>query len=228
MEGHELSELYKIRFDDSDLPRKNAIWQVICRDYFQHFVKPSDTVVDVACGHGEFLNNIVAARKIAVDLNPDVAKFLRPPAELHICQATDIGPLIAGAADIVFTSNFLEHLPDKTVLDVFLAQVLTALKPGGKYLILGPNLRYLPGQYWDYYDHHLGLTDKSLTEALQLAGFQISLCVDRFLPFTTKGKLPTHPKLVELYLKLPLAWKLLGKQFFIVAQKPVNRAPHPI
>jgi SAM-dependent methyltransferase len=128
--------------------------------------------------------------------------------------------LIAGAADIAFTSNFLEHLPDKTVLDIFLEQVLAALKPGGKYLILGPNLRYLPGQYWDFYDHHLGLTDKSLSEALLLAGFQISVCVDRFLPFTTKGRLPTHPKLVELYLRLPMAWKLLGKQFFIVAQKP--------
>jgi SAM-dependent methyltransferase len=220
MEGHELSQLYRTRFQDSDLPRKNAIWQVICRDFFQGFVRPSDTVVDVACGYGEFLNNIVAARKIAVDLNPDVANFLQPNTEFHLCPATEIGPLIDGKADIVFTSNFLEHLPDKAVLDIFLEQVFAALKPGGKYLILGPNLRFLPGQYWDFYDHHLGLTDKSLSEALQLKGFQISLCVDRFLPFTTKGKLPTHPKLVEMYLKLPLAWKLLGKQFFIVAQKP--------
>jgi SAM-dependent methyltransferase len=221
MEGHELSQLYRTRFRDSDLPRKNAIWQVICRDYFQDFIRPSDTVVDVACGFGEFLNNIIAGRKIAVDLNPDVAKFLHPLTEIHLCPATEIGPLIDGKADVVFTSNFLEHLPDKAALDRFLEQVFSALRPGGKYLILGPNLRYLPGRYWDFYDHHLGLTDKSLSEALQLRGFQISLCIDRFLPFTTKGKLPTHPRLVEIYLKLPLAWKLLGKQFFIVAQKPL-------
>ena len=220
MEGHELSALYRARFEDSELPRKNAIWQVICRDFFQNFVRPSDTVVDVACGYGEFLNNILATRKIAVDLNPDVAKFLQPTTELHLCPATEFGPLIDGNADVVFTSNFLEHLPDKRALDIFLEQVFAALKPGGKYLILGPNLRYLPGQYWDFYDHHLGLTDKSLSEALQLKGFHISLCLDRFLPFTTKGKLPTHPRLVEMYLKLPLAWKLFGKQFFIVAEKP--------
>ncbi len=40
------------------MPRKNATWQVICRDYLQKFVRPTDTVVDVACGYGEFLNNI--------------------------------------------------------------------------------------------------------------------------------------------------------------------------
>ena len=121
---------------------------------------------------------------------------------------------------MIFTSNFLEHLPDKKVLDELLDQVMIALKPGGKFLILGPNLRYLPGEYWDFYDHHLGLTHLSLSEALQLRGFNIDQCIDRFLPYTTKGSLPTHPWLVALYLKIPLAWKFLGKQFFIVASRP--------
>jgi len=221
MEGDDLSALYKIRFAEADLPRKAAIWQVICRDYLQRFIKPSDTVVDVACGYGEFLNNITAARRIAVDLNPDAPKFLQPGIEFHLCAATDLASVAAGVADIVFTSNFLEHLPDKKTLDIFLSEVMATLKPGGSYLILGPNLKYLPGAYWDFYDHHLGLTEMALSEALQLKGFHISLCVDRFLPYTTQGALPTHPKLVELYLKFPLVWKILGKQFFIVAQKPM-------
>ena len=53
-----------------------------------------------------------------------------------------------------------------------------------------------------------------------MKGFDIKTCIDRFLPFTTQGALPTHPLLVKLYLKFPFVWKLLGKQFFIVAQKP--------
>lgn len=220
MNSNELSELYKIRFAQNQLPRKYAIWQVICRDFLQRFIKTSDTVVDVACGYGEFLNNISATKKIAVDLNADALKFLNSDIEFHQCEATKLGSLIAGGADVIFTSNFLEHLPDKRTLDVFLDQVMTALKPGGKYLILGPNLRYLPGQYWDFYDHHLGLTHLSLSEALQLKGFNIQVCIDRFLPFTTQGALPTHPGLVWAYLKMPFAWKIFGKQFFIVAQKP--------
>lgn len=222
MDSNELSELYRIRFSESDLPRKNAIWRVICGGFLQRFILPSDTVVDIACGYGEFLNNISAGRKIAVDLNADARKYLAADVEFHQYRATELGAIIEGGADVVFTSNFLEHLPDKHTLDLFLDQVMMALKPGGKYLILGPNLRYLPGQYWDFYDHHLGLTHLSLSEALQLKGFEIQLCIGRFLPFTTQGTLPTHPFLVWAYLKLPLAWRLFGKQFFIVARKPLK------
>lgn len=220
MDGTELSNLYRIRFAEEQLPRKNAIWQVICHDYLQRFVRPTDTVVDVACGYGEFLNNIEAGRKIAVDLNPDARGFLKPGTQFHQVPATELASVVHGEADVVFTSNFLEHLPDKAVLDVFLEQVRQALKPGGRYIILGPNLRYLPGQYWDYYDHHLGLTHLSLSEALQLHGLRVDTCIDRFLPYTTQGALPTHPALVKAYLKVPLAWKLLGKQFLVVASRP--------
>lgn len=220
MDGNDLAELYKIRFAEAELPRKNAIWKAICGGFLQRFVRPSDVVVDVACGYGEFLNNIVAARRIAVDLNLDAQKFLDPAVEFHARKATELAAVVPGGADVVMTSNFLEHLPDKPTLETFLDQVLLALKPGGRYLILGPNLRYLPGEYWDFYDHHLGLTHLSLCEVLRLRGFEVSLCIDRFLPYTTQGALPTAPWLVKLYLKVPLAWKILGKQFFIVATKP--------
>jgi SAM-dependent methyltransferase len=220
MEGHDLAELYKIRFTAEELPRKLAIWRVICRDYLQRFVRGSDTVVDIACGYGEFLTNIEAAKKIAVDLNPDARQFLPADVEFHQRAAIQLSEVVTGAADVVFTSNFLEHLPDKKTLDEFLRQVLIALKPGGKFVVLGPNLRYLPGEYWDFYDHHLGLTHLSLQEALRLRGFEIERCIDRFLPYTTQGALPTHPLLVKGYLKCPLAWRFLGKQFLIVAKKP--------
>lgn len=221
MDGHHLSDLYKIRFSSDELPRKNAIWQVICQIYLQRFIKSSDTVVDVACGYGEFLNNIAAGKKIAVDLNPDAQRYLKPDIEFHQCKATSLGSVVNGSADVVFTSNFLEHLPNKDVLDEFLSQVMVALKPGGKYIILGPNLRYLPGKYWDFYDHHLALTHVSLREALHLKGFNIDVCIDRFLPYTTQGALPTHPLLVKIYLNLPVVWKMFGKQFFVVARKPL-------
>ena len=49
---------------------------------------------------------------------------------------------------------------------------------------------------------------------------RVEQTIDRFLPYTTQGALPTHPMLVKAYLKVPLAWRVLGKQFFIVARKP--------
>lgn len=221
MDVRKLSKLYRIRFADDQLHRKNAIWQVICSNYLQQFIAHSDTVVDIASGHGEFLNNIKAAKKIAIDLNPDAKSFLKAEIDFHHCMATNLGNVVKEVADIVFASNFLEHLPDKKTLDEFLDQVLIALKPGGTFIILGPNLRYLPGKYWDFYDHHLGLTHLSISEALLLKGFKIKVCVDRFLPYTTQGSLPTHPYLVKGYLKFPIVWRILGKQFFIVAKKPI-------
>ena len=220
MKNDKLSDLYQIRFSDKELPRKISIWRVLCRDFFSNYINSSDTVVDVACGYGEFINNIKANKKIAIDLNRDAEKYLNQDIEFNLCEATELSTVINNEADVIFTSNFLEHLPDKKTLDELLNQVMIALKPGGKFLILGPNLRYLPGEYWDFYDHHLGLTHLSLSEALQLRGFNIDQCIDRFLPYTTKGSLPTHPWLVALYLKLPLAWKFLGKQFFIVTSRP--------
>lgn len=219
MNAGDLSGLYSNRFAADQLARKNAIWQVICDRYLKRFITPGDTVIDVACGYGEFLNNIKAQRKIALDLNVEVKCHLNTEIEFHGCSATKLGMVTCCNADVVFASNFLEHLPDKKTLDELLFQVMAALKPGGKFIILGPNLRYLPGQYWDYYDHHLGLTHLSLIEILQLRGFSIELCVDRFIPYTTKGGLPTHPLLVAIYLKLPVLWKVFGKQFFIVARK---------
>ena len=63
MKSKELSDLYKIRFTEDELPRKNAIWRVICKDFLHKFIKDTDTIVDVACGYGEFLNNINAQKK---------------------------------------------------------------------------------------------------------------------------------------------------------------------
>lgn len=218
MNNDKISKLYKIRFTDSELPRKNEIWKIICR-YIQQFIASTDTVLDVACGHGEFINNIFAKRKIAIDINKDAQKFLNNDVQFYHCDATNISSTIDNNIDVIFSSNFLEHLPNKKTLDIFLEQVLLSLKTDGKYIILGPNLRYIPGKYWDFYDHHLGLTHLSLCEALQLKGFKIHICIDRFLPYTTQGNLPTHPFLVQAYLKIPIIWPLLGRQFFIIATK---------
>ena len=220
MNNDQLSDLYRIRFAKETLPRKNAIWKILCSDFFSKYVKESDTVLDIACGYGEFINNIEAKEKLAIDLNPDAKGYLNKDISFELCSANDLKHKIKGKADIAFTSNFLEHLPDKNTLNEILDGIMVALKPGGKYLILGPNLRYLPGLYWDFFDHHLGLTHLSLCEALRLKGFHVDVCIDKFLPYTTQGSLPTHPLLVKLYLKMPMAWRVLGKQFFIVASKP--------
>lgn len=219
MTGQDLARLYSLRFSPQEIEDRRKIWQVLCRDYFQQWVSPGDLVVDVACGYGEFINQIQADRKIAVDLNPNAPNFLNSEVQFFLEDALAIARVVENA-NVIFTSNFLEHLPDRASLEGFLRGVYQALRPGGRYLILGPNLRYLPGAYWDFYDHTLGLTDRSLSEALLAHGFVIERCIDRFLPYTTKSRLPRAPWLVAAYLKLPFIWPMMGRQFMIVARKP--------
>jgi len=59
-----------------------------------------------------------------------------------------------------------------------------------------------------------------MIEALEGAGFRMVEVRPRFLPYTTKSRLPAWPILVKLYLRVPLAHMVLGKQMFLVAEKP--------
>jgi hypothetical protein len=121
--------------------------------------------------------------------------------------------------DAAFMSNFLEHCRTREqVLDVLRA-VWIALKPGGRVLILGPNFRCCARDYYDYFDHHLPLTEKSVAEALQLAGFDVEVAQSRTLPFTFRSRLPSWPWLVWLYLRLPWLWRFFGAQFFLVGRR---------
>ena len=92
------------------------------------------------------------------------------------------------------------------------------LKPKGHFIALGPNIKYAYKVYWDYFDHYLPLSDRSMVEGLELNGFQLEEVIPRFLPFTMRGSMPSHPALVRLYLAIPLAWRIMGEQFLIVAR----------
>lgn len=220
-----LQSLYRHRFSKSELPAKNAIWKVLCRNFFQQFIRADrDVVLDLACGYGEFINNIDAARKYAVDLNPDSPAVLDRDIIFHACSATELSPIGSDSVDVVFTSNFFEHLPDKTVLNEVLAEIRRVLKPGGTLIAMGPNIRYLPGAYWDFIDHHLALSELSLSEALHLNGLDPVKVIPRFLPYTTQSRLPKAPLLVRAYLMVPFAWRFFGKQFLIVARNSTTAA----
>jgi ubiquinone/menaquinone biosynthesis C-methylase UbiE len=213
-----LESLYRHRFSDLDAARKKATWAVLCRDFFQRWVRETDTVVDIGCGMGEFIGHIKAARKLGVDANPENRDRLPAGVTFVHASATDLGVMPDATADVAFMSNFLEHLVTKEEVLRALREARRVLKPGGRLLLLQPNIRYAFREYWDFFDHHTALSHLSAVEALQLAGFHPDLVVPRFLPYTTKSLLPQHPALVALYLRVPLAWRVLGKQFFIVAR----------
>ena len=218
--GEQLREIYRRRFDEQNRNAKAAVWKVLVESFFQKWVRPEDVVLDLGCGFGEFLNHLTCARKIGVDMNPDSAEHLDPDIEFHLGDVRDLAFLPDNALDIMFTSNILEHLPSKAEVEKTLRKIRRALKPGGHLIAMGSNIRFLPGRYWDFWDHAVPITDRSLAEILEAIGFHVVDCVPKFLPYTTCSRIPQSPLLVRCYLALPIAWRFLGKQFLIRARKP--------
>jgi SAM-dependent methyltransferase len=154
-----------------------------------------------------------------MDLNPRSPEYLAPGVEFLAQDCSARWPLPNASLDVVFTSNFFEHLPDKKALRDTLVEARRCLKPGGRLIALGPNIKYVQGAYWDFWDHFLCLTEMSLGEALENNGYRVTLSHTRFLPYSMVG-VPRYPlACLRLYLALPVLWRLFGKQFLVVAEK---------
>ena len=218
-ENQRLDKIYRRRFNEYECEQKNKIWKVLCPNFFQRFIPVDAVVLDIGAGYCEFINNIRCFKKIAVDLNEDTPSFASPDVEVVSSLSTDLSFLESDSIDRVFMSNFLEHLRTKQEVLKTFEEIFRVLKVGGKVITLHPNIRYLYMDYWDYFDHHVPLTDKSIAEGLEVVGFKVEISIDRFLPFTTKSKIPKHPFFVKLYLMFPLIWWFMGKQALVVAKK---------
>ncbi len=164
----------------------------------EHQVDLSGAVLDLGCGYGVFINQVAARERYAMDLNPATKNLLMNGVQFFQQDCSTRWPLDDESLDVVFTSNFFEHLPDKATLGRTLDEVWRCLKKGGTLIAMGPNVRYLAGEYWDFWDHYLPLTERSLEEACRLRGFAMKKVVDRFLPY----KMTNAPKYPMWVLQL--------------------------
>ena len=212
-----LERLYSHRFEDKD---NTPIWKEICLFFNKKFISKEDIICDVACGNGEFINNINAHVKYGVDLRK--SKELKN--NIHFLQKNVLNlkaeDFEAGVPNVFFMSNFLEHLGNKSeVFDLFCSIkniLINSEKEKKSIIILGPNIDYVKEKYWDFFDHTLPFNNKSIAEGLYSAGFKIDCSIDKFLPYTTKSCIPQHRLLVKMYLKMNFMWKILGKQFLVI------------
>jgi SAM-dependent methyltransferase len=219
VQPEELSRVYSSRFD-ARRDYRQRVWNVLVEQFFQPFVPETSTVLDLGCGYGEFINTIKARQKLGMDLNPRTQEHLGPEVKFLRQDCSQPWSVGEEQLDVVFTSNFFEHLPDKGALGLTLDQAFRALRKGGRLIAMGPNIKFTEGRYWDFWDHYLPLTELSLSEGLTVRGFVIEKCYSRFLPYTMVGARQYPPWCVGLYLRLPWLWRWKGEQFLIVATKP--------
>lgn len=219
--NEDLNKIYQIRFSGLEEYR-NAVWKILVKDFFSKWIPKGSAVLDLGCGYGEFINNVEGCRNHAMDLNPDAAKHLRKEVSFHEQDCSEPWAIAPNSLDVIFTSNFFEHLPNKEALSRTIAHAKDTLKPRGRIIALGPNISVLKGKYWDFWDHHVALSDQSLGELFEIHGLTIEKSIRRFLPYNMVRVRKSPLFFVSVYLRIPWLWQMVGKQFLVVAQKKIT------
>lgn len=214
----DLDQIYEIRFSGFEEYR-NDVWKILVNKFFGKWINPNATILDLGCGYGEFINNANAKVKHAMDLNPRTRKLLNDDVIFHEQDCSKVWSLEENSLDLIFTSNFFEHLPNKTALGATISEAMKCLKKGGRIIAMGPNISVLKGKYWDFWDHHVALSDQSIRELLEIHKLKVLTSLTHFLPYNMVRTKRKPLFFVHLYLKFPFIWRFWGKQFLIVAQK---------
>ena len=207
--------LYEYRFAGIDQVARQRVWDVIGPWIHGRMGSPR-RVLDPAAGRFEFLNAIDADERWAVDA-VDSGFAPGDGITLTVGDALEV-ELPEDHFDGVFVSHFLEHLATPSHVALLLRRLHRSMTAGGRIAVLGPNFRYCAAEYFDCADHVLALSHVSVAEHLHAAGFEVTTIIPRFLPFSFRGALPPSPALTTAYLRLPLAWRVLGKQLLVIAR----------
>ena len=209
-----MSEYYETRYS-FDIGR-SRVWKAVA-EYLQQFVRHDmDRVLDLGAGYCDFINNIKAREKFAVDMNPQGAQFCGPGVSFFCASATDLGVLATDSVDVLFASNLLEHLDDGEMACA-MNEFHRVLAPGGRVILMQPNFRYAYREYFDDYTHKKIFTHISLRDFFQANGFEAIRVQPRFLPFSLKSRLPKSYFLTKLYLLSP--YKPMAGQMLLVLKK---------
>lgn len=218
-DSHALDEVYESRFDERARRGKFGVWKEIV-GYLERHIDADRPVLDIACDAGYFINHVRAVERWATDIR-DVGSGLPDDAHFRVADGLALREVLPkNYFGTVFMSNYLEHLESSHQVIEQLRVAYDLLGPGGRLIVIQPNVRLIGGRYWDFIDHHVALTERSLVEAADLAGLRTLELVSRFIPYSTKGRLPQDPRLVRLYLRFPMAWRLLGRQTLYVGERP--------
>jgi SAM-dependent methyltransferase len=210
--------LYEYRFRDVDQQARAAVWREIGPFVHRRLGSPQ-RVLDPAAGRCEFLNAVDARERWGVDLVDYEERWADAGVKLVVGDVMEVD-LPEDYFEGVWVSNFLEHLPDQETVAAFLERMRSRMAPGGRIAIMGPNFRFCAKEYFDCADHTVILTHVGAAEHLYAAGYEIESVAPRFLPYSFRGRLPASAGLTRRYLATPAAWRVLGKQFLLVARRP--------
>lgn len=214
----DFERIYKFRFSDVDSSARRVVWGEIARYLEGRFGIPN-RLLDVACGSGEFVTVSTSTEKWALDTMPNINLDPSIRFKEGSYLTTD---LPKSYFNMIFMSNILEHLSSRDQVSQFLTRAFQQLEHGGCIVVMGPNFKYTVRHYFDFADHNVIITHKSMEEFLVGAGFVIQTTIPRFLPYSFRSwrsQLPGARYFTRMYLRCSPLWRIMGRQFLIVANK---------
>ncbi len=194
-----------------------TLWQVLV-DYLSSYVPPQAHVLELGAGYCYWINGVTAARKVAIDIWPDLAKYAAPEVQT-IQHDLSLGwpGFFNEQFDVVLASNVLEHFEPDTTAQL-IAEVFACLRPDGRFIVIQPNFRFAYRHYFDDYTHRSIFTEVSLSNLMRAHGFGIERLQRKFLPYSLRGsRWPIRPWLIRAYLRSP--FKPFAGQMLIVGHK---------
>ncbi|MEY2457135.1 MAG: hypothetical protein QOK06_2229 [Acidimicrobiaceae bacterium] len=174
---------------------RSTVWRHIA-EHLQRWVPADGAVLELGAGYCDFSNNIRAATKVAMDI--------------------DAGVKERAGAGVLTEVGDCANLDRPHTLEL-LDGVRRVLRPGGRLVLVQPNFRLRPREYFDDYTHVQIFTDRSLPDLLASVGFTVEHVRARFLPLTMKSRASGLSFLVPWYLRSPI--RPLAGQMLVVAQR---------
>lgn len=198
-------------------PRRATVWKAVASHLSTH-VPPQSDVLELGAGYCHWINNVRAARRVAVDLWPELPAHTAPGVEPVVLDiSAGLHTLGEASFDVVLASNLLEHFAPDAAAEV-VSGVARLLRPGGRFIVIQPNFRLAFRRYFDDYTHRAIFTDVSLPALLRSRGFAILDVQPGFVPYSMQGsRMPMPGWLVTAYLRSP--FKPGAGQMLVVARK---------
>ncbi len=143
--GNQSKDVYRRRFKE-EIKFRSTMWKALCDGYFQKFIPTDSVVLELAAGYCEFINTIHAAKKHAVDINEQTLNYAGPDVKVLLTKSTDLSSVGDSTVDVVFVSNFFEHISKPDITQT-IKECYRILRLNGHLLILQPNIRYIKKDY---------------------------------------------------------------------------------
>lgn len=194
---------------------RKGVWLEIVR-FVEKDAGQVRTLLELGSGYCDFINQFEAEKKVCFEQNEEMRRFADDNVEFRCGDALSLINKEEKRFDLIFASNFLEHLTEKQHSEL-MPRLYEVLEPDGRLILIQPNYNRCREHYFDDETHQTIFSDSNIGSFLKQYNFETIRLLPGLLPFTMECNLPTWSWLVKMYLASPV--KPFAAQMYVVASK---------